>query len=201
MDHKMQEMSREWRPTETQYRMVDALAAAGFINAMQRQCNHVAIGNLAQSINVVGMLLVTPEHVVRETVYWALAMQRHHRAATAVDAHTDCDGYSAVFEGRELDVPYLDVRATLDTDAKRLFVSIVNRHRTDETSAKLRLRDAVAATPATLHRLWHEDALAVNTIADPNAIAPQESPVALSGAEIELALPPHSYSIYELRLG
>ena len=52
--------SRQWRPAETQYRMVDALAVAGFINAMQRQCNHVAIGSFAQSINVVGMLLVTP---------------------------------------------------------------------------------------------------------------------------------------------
>ncbi len=201
MDQKMQEMSRQWRPTETQYRMVDALAVAGFINAMQRQCNHVAIGNFAQSINVVGMLLVTPEHVVRETVYWALTMQRHHSGSTAVDTYVDCDGYSTVFEGRPLDVPCLDVSATLDADAMRLFVSIVNRHRDEEVTVKLRLRDAAVAGPAVLHRLWHEDALKRNTIDEPNAITPQESDLDASGSDIELALPAHSYSIFEFPLG
>ncbi|MEW6356341.1 MAG: alpha-L-arabinofuranosidase C-terminal domain-containing protein [Planctomycetota bacterium] len=194
------EMSRQWRPTDTQYRMVDALAVAGFINAMQRQCRIVGLANCAQSINVVGLLLVTTERVVRETVYWALVMQRHHSGATAVDAWVECEGYTTQFEGRPVDAPYLDVSATMDEASGRLFISIVNRHRTDEILGQVRLRDAKPAKTGLVYRLWHEDPLARNTIAEPEAIAPETSDLKAPGGDFEIALPPHSYSILELDL-
>jgi len=194
------EMSRQWQPTDTQYRMVDALAVAGFVNAMQRQCRIVGLANCAQSINVVGLLLVTPEHVVRETVYWALTMQRHHSGPTAVDTWVDCDGYSTAFEGRDVDVPYLDVGATMDQTDGRLFVSIVNRHRTEEAVTQVRLRDALTSKTGRIHRLWHEDPMARNTISEPEAIVPRTTEMELAGPEFHIALPPHSYSILELIL-
>jgi len=195
------EMSRQWRPRRTQYRMVDALAAAGFLNAMQRQCRIVGLATVAQSVNVVGILSVTPQAVVRETVYWALAMQRHHSGPTAVDAHVECGGYSTTFDEQPLEaVPYLDVSASLNEEKKRLFVSIVNRHRHEEIAARLRLRDAAPCSTASVYRLWHADPLARNTAEAPEAIQPQESILNNAGADFEIPLPPHSYSILELAL-
>lgn len=48
------EMSAEWPPGRTQYRMLDALVSASFLNVMQRQSATVGLANLAQTINVVG---------------------------------------------------------------------------------------------------------------------------------------------------
>ncbi|MCX7016258.1 MAG: hypothetical protein NTW86_27485 [Candidatus Sumerlaeota bacterium] len=198
------EMSRQWRPRRSQYRLVDALAAAGFLNAMQRQCRVVGLATIAQSVNVVGILSVTPEAVVRETVYWALWMQRHHSGPTAVDARVECDGYATVF-GEHLQqpldaVPFLDVSATLDEAKKRLCVSIVNRHRTQEMTTRLRLRDAKPSSTARLLRLWCDDPLARNTMEAPDRIKPVESAIRNASSDFELALPPHSYSIVELAL-
>lgn len=200
-DQWQKEMSDVWHPVDTQYRLVDALAAAGFLNALQRQCNVVGLATVAQSINVVGLLFVTPEALVRETVYWACLMQRRYSGATAVDAVVECDGYTAQFEDRSVaGVPYLDVSATLDATTQRLFLSLVNRHRTDELVTCFRLRDTAIAGPGVLHQLWHDDPLARNTRDAPDAVAPTESALALSGADLEVALPPHSYSIIEVQL-
>ncbi len=199
-DLRQREMSPEWRPFDTQYRLVDALAVAGFLNMMQRQCRHVGLATFAQSINVVGMLLVTDEQVVRETVYWPLRLMRQHCGTTAVDAWVDCEGYSADFEGRAVHgIPYLDVSASFEAPG-RLVLSVVNRHRTEAMETRIQARDAALPESVTLHRLWHEDPFARNTVVAPNAVQPTTEVVRLAGDGIELALPPHSWTLIELDL-
>jgi alpha-N-arabinofuranosidase len=198
-DQRQREMTPQWRPSDTQYRLVDALAVAGFLNMMQRQSRHVGLATFAQSINVVGMLLVTEEEIVRESVYWPLLMQRHHSGETAVDTWVDCEGYGAEFEGRWVEgIPYLDASATVDTASNRLYLSMVNSHRTDELVTQIQTGEAIPATSGQLHRLWHSDPLARNTIAAPDAIIPSEATIDVSGSSFELQLPPHSYTILEL---
>lgn len=193
------EMTAQWQPDRTQYRMVDALAAAGFINAMRRQCDLVGLASFAQSINVVGMLSVTDDSVVRETLYWALLMQRLYSGDTSVDAWVDCDGYTAKVEHSVSDdpIPYLDVSATTDEANGKLFVSVVNRHRDEEITTRLRMRDVAPGSTATVRRLWHEDPVAMNTHDAPDNITPTESTLEGVSGDFEISLPPHSFTIYE----
>lgn len=210
------EMTSGWRPGKAQYRLVDALAAAGFINAMQRQSNLVKMANIAQTINVVGILVVTDDELFREPVYWALHMQRHLSGAVAVDAHVECGHYMIAAPGdpyvpkrnsqhghdtderlgrRDVQVPWLDVSATKG-DGK-LFISIVNRHRSEafetEISIGVDVQNAV-----TCHRLWHENPLGQNTLEEPDAIRPVATELAVAGGRVSIALPPHSYTILEI---
>jgi alpha-N-arabinofuranosidase len=189
-------MSPGWRPTTSQYRLVDALACAGFINAMQRQCNTVTLANFAQTLNVVGMLVVTPEAVLRETVFWTLTLQRRHSGNVAVDAWTACDAYQ-VDNGRGelLDAPYLDVSATLNDATGRQFVSIVNTHRTEtiETTVKLG-----GGRTGRTYTLAHADPFAKNTFEAPETIKPQLADVAVSEGSVTMVLQPHSYTILEV---
>ena len=186
----------------TKYRVVDALAVAGFINAMQRQCQRVTLSSFAQSINVVGMLYVNNEHVVRETLYWALKMQRHLSAPIAINSYVDCDGYSTTLKHQPMEnVPFIDVSATLDEDNKRLVLSLINRHRAEEITTRVNLKDTKPKANAKLHRLWHEDPLAMNTIDNPDTVVPEESTITNAGTDFEIALLPHSYSVIELHLG
>lgn len=192
------EMTPGWRPGKPQYRLTDALAAAGFINAMQRQSSAVTMANIAQSINVVGILVVTEADVFREPVYWALHMQRHLSGSVAVDAHVTCDSYSVRPPGAQAtDIPYLDVSATTDDAGGKVYVSIVNRHLTDAAETSLDLGLVTSAT-ATLHELWHDDPFGQNTGEAPDAVRPRQKQVNVEGGRVTLALPPHSYTIFEL---
>jgi alpha-N-arabinofuranosidase len=197
-NRQQREMSRTWKPDTTQYRLTDALAVAGFLNMMQRQSRVVTLASFAQSINVVGMLMVSAEHVIRETVYWPLLMQRHLSGNRAVDTWVECDGYTATFKGRDIPgIPYLDVSTTISPDSSKLYVSVVNRHRHQEIVTKLKVRDSDLATSATLHQLHHDVPDTRNSIARPDAVMPRKIAIELASGAIELALPPHSYTILE----
>ncbi|HEY4200300.1 MAG TPA: alpha-L-arabinofuranosidase C-terminal domain-containing protein [Devosiaceae bacterium] len=195
-DQSHQEMTPEWRPTTSQYRLADALACAGFINAMQRQCNWVTLANFAQTLNVVGMLVVTPEAVLRETVFWALAMQRHHSGNIAIDAWTDCESFTLEAErNQSYSIPYLDVSATLDEATGRQFVSIVNTHRSETIETEVLVN---ASGIARTHSLNHPDPFAKNTFEAPDTVRPVTADVNCRDGRVHLALPPHSYTILEI---
>lgn len=199
---QQREMTSAWVPGGSQYRLTDALAVAGFLNMMQRQSAVVTLGSFAQSINVVGMLLVTDEHVVRETIFWPLVMQRHLSGSRAVDAWTECDGYTTAFKGRAIPgVPYLDVSATRSADGGTVYVSVVNRHRHEELTTTIALRDVELPGEVTLHQLFHDDPNTRNTIDEPDVVRPTKACHAVGAGRIEVALPPHSYSIIEVALG
>jgi alpha-N-arabinofuranosidase len=189
-------MSPEWRPTTSQYRLIDAIGCAGFINAMQRQCNVVTLANFAQTLNVVGMLVVTPDAVLKETVFWALQMQRQHSGNIAIDAWTECDRYQ-VDNGRGelVDAPCLDVSATYDEASGRQFVSIVNTHRTETAETTVRVGHG---TSATTYSLSHADPFAKNTFESPDTIIPVAKSVECRDGVVALSLPPHSYTILEV---
>lgn len=192
------EMSRAWSPTRTtQYRLVDALACAGFLNALQRQCRNVGLATFAQPVNVVGALMVTEEQVVRETVYWALWLQRRYSGPVALGVDSDCPGSVVEAGSGAMEVPVLDVSATASESGDRIWLSIVNRGRKDAVTACVRVRDRQLRGEVVGRRLWWEDALAGNTPDDPDRITPRAFRVP-TGGTLELELPPHSYTVLEL---
>lgn len=198
---QQREMTKAWKPDTTQYRLTDALAVAGFLNMMQRQAQAVTLGSFAQSINVVGMLMVSDDDVVKETVYWPLVMQRHLSGNRTVDAWADCDGYAATFKGREIPgIPYLDVSSTISRDNRTLFISVVNRHRDEAMTTGIRLRDTQPSGNITVHQLSHDDPNTRNTPERPDAVSPSTEALGPRGDALEIELPPHSYTILEIPL-
>ena len=199
------EMTPEWKPEKVQYRMADILAVGGFINAMQRQCSIVGLSNFAQSINVVGMLFVTDDLVIKEPVYWPLYLARHCSGDVAIDSYVMCDGYDTQkrYRGNSLEiknVPYLDVSTTLDEKQNRLYICLINRHQDEEMAADIHVLQRLPAGKITLHTLWHEDPFAKNTIDNPDNIMPMSTTIDFSGGSFELTLRPHSYTIAEIAL-
>lgn len=195
VDTVRREMSPEWRPTVSQYRLTDALAVATFLNAMQRQGDIVGLANFAQTLNVVGMLVVTPDEVLKETVYWPLLMARKYSGTTALDAWTECGTYEIdTKRGPSGPLPWLDVSATLGEDGKR-YVSIVNRHPDEAIETTI---EGLGTGTATVRRLWDEDPNARNTFEAPDRITPVEETAEAGAGGLKLTLPKHSYTIVEL---
>lgn len=197
------EMTPEWRPGRAQYRMTDILAIGGFISAMQRSCNIVELANFAQSINVVGMLVVTDDAILRETIYWPLYLQRMYSGDISVDNYVWCDGYttSKNYRGNLLkieNVPYLDVSTTISEEGKKLYICMINRHKDDEMQVDVSILQAITGGTMKLHTLWHEDPYAMNTLDNPDNIVPRQSEQKLPGSRFETVLKPHSYTIAEI---
>lgn len=194
------EMSSGWAPrSTTQYRLVDALACAGFLNALQRQCRTVGLATFAQSLNVVGALVVTGDEVIRETVYWPLWLQRRHSGPVAVRADTDCGAYTLEdTECGSTAIPVLDVSATASEAGDRIWLSMVNRERREAVTARIEVHGRRPREDGRAMRLWSEDPLARNTSEQPDRIAPVALAVR-AAPRFELELPPHSYTVLELR--
>jgi alpha-N-arabinofuranosidase len=194
------EMSPEWRPSESQYRMVDAVVCGAFLNVMQRQSDIVGLANFAQTINVVGALVVSQDDVIRESVYWPLWMQRNHSGPVAVEAQVDSpDVYCESSSGRPGSVPALDVSATRDDGGETLWLSIANREKDAAHDIAVRLRGKRATGAARRCELSAPDPLSMNTVAEPDVITPAWTSVDLS-ADPVISVPACSYNVFEIPL-
>lgn len=202
----------EYHPFGPTFHLRDALAVASFINIMQRHCREVRLANVAQTINVVGLIMVTAEGVWREPVYWPLWMQVRHSGPVALDVWVDCDGFdepsvaaregsAAAKQRRPLSgLAYLDCSATLDAARRKLYLSLVNRHHDDAIDLHVHVIEAQVAPQGSVYVLYHEDPMAMNTAANPHNVRPRSESVGGLGSDFVWELKPHSYTILELDL-
>jgi alpha-L-arabinofuranosidase len=58
----------------------------------------------------------------------------------------------------------------------------------------------VTTGEAVQTQLWHENPNTRNTIANPNAVMPQQTTLSATGDRFELEVPPHSYTILDIPL-
>ncbi|HEY3563202.1 MAG TPA: alpha-L-arabinofuranosidase C-terminal domain-containing protein [Kribbella sp.] len=192
------EMSPTWRPGETRYRTVDALAVASFLNVLQRRSDSVTLANFAQTVNVVGALVVTDEHVVRETVYWPLQLQRHHSGGISLGGDTRCATVPGeTLERTAIELPALDISASTAAGGTTVWLSVVNRDRERSVRLAINLGVPLLSNVVTLHQLHTENPLDRNTVTEPDRVRPRSEDVKLDD-DLALTLPPSSYTIIEL---
>jgi len=201
-----------FNPFGPTYHLRDALAVASFINIMQRHCNEVTLATVAQSINVVGLIMVNGEDVWREPVYWPLWMQVRHSGSIALDALVEGDTFDEPLHLQTEPSPflpqrrpltglsYLDCSTTFDPDRRKLYLSLVNRHRDEAISVAVEIPEAAVASEGSVHTLYHDDPMAMNTPADPDNVKPSSERTGGFGSRFARELEPHSYTILELDL-
>ncbi|TCC32141.1 alpha-L-arabinofuranosidase C-terminal domain-containing protein [Kribbella sindirgiensis] len=192
------EMSPLWRPGETRYRTVDALAVASFLNVMQRRCGSVGLANFAQTINVVGALAVTEDQVVHETVYWPLWMQRHHSGGISLAGDVICGTVAGeTLERTPVQIPAIDASISADPGGSTVWLSVVNRDRHSPVRLFIDLGRPLATNVVRIDQLSTDDPLAMNSLSDPHRVVPRSEELKLD-EDLAVELPPSSYSIIEL---
>lgn len=205
-------MRESGKPYEPSYRLTEALAVATFINVLHRQCRTVTLATVAQSLNVVGLLTVNPDGVVVEPVYWPLWMARHLSGPISLDLWVESDGTnlpirnSVPLGGRPrpaatpTDFAWIDAAATLDPDGKRLILSVVNRHPTEEIDVDLAFADTALSGSGKSHLLYHDDTGAMNSLTDPANVAPKTKEIVGAQSKWTYSFKPHSFEMLELEL-
>jgi alpha-N-arabinofuranosidase len=194
--------ARTWGPGEVARRspptfeqagtLRDALAAAIALEGFHRQCNVLAMANLAQVANVLHCVLMTDGAAcIRTPTYHALALHRPHLGAAALPAEVVTE--TAIPPGR----PALSATASRRGD--RVALSLVNRHLERPLSTHV----SIAAGPAG-GRVGRAQVLtaaqpnATNTAADPERVSPTPLEVTpLPGGAWATTIPPHSIATIE----
>jgi len=176
----------------------DALTVATFLNILQRQCNLVKIATVAQTVNVLGLLKVCPGKILKETIYWPFVMQVEHSGNISVDTWVRCDTFTIPEKGLEL--PFLDVSATLNEEDKKLYISVVNRHKDQDIETNIQILEGRISSEGNVHVLQHEDPLAMNTYDEPENVKPETLNTSGFSESFDWTFPAHSYTIMELNL-
>ncbi len=186
-------------PLEERYDLTDALTVASFLNVLHRNADKVRLANLAQMVNVIAPIMTRGDGVLLQSIYWPLVAVAEHRGEVALDIWSESDGFSPSDGAPQS--PYLDVSATFDDAARRLFVHAVNRHRDEPAELRLRLHDVATPSEGALHLITASAPEAANTFERPDAVTLRSQPLASLSSDCVVELPPHSAGTIEARLG
>ena len=175
----------------------DALAVASWFHVMWRHPEKITLATYAQVVNTLAPLMVTEQGLLKQTVFFPLALAKQHAYATALDVLVRTDaGVPALIAGAaaagggggmlESDsLPVLDVAGT--TDGQRVHLSLVNRSRDEEVEVTL-VGVSGSARRIVVH---HDDPFAKNTPEAPETVLPVEDKIEVTGS---LLLAAHSHT-------
>jgi len=210
---------------EERYNLQDALTVAGIQHVLFRNAQTVGMACLALVCNTLGPIMTNADGSFRQTIYWPLKFVADYFGRDVVDCFVRCPTFTCrhpkTFAGivevdaagqdidnqatRELmaefpDLPYLDVCTTVDQAARKLILSVINRHETEtmETSVQI-IGDRVLGT-ATGHLLTAPSVKTENSFENPDAVVPvpvQEFSVA---NDFTYSFPAHSHTVLSVAL-
>jgi len=181
-----------WFPDE-KYQLRDGLFAAGVIHAMQRLGNRVTMANIAQLVNVLGVLHTNSTQVVETPT--AKVFELYSNLCYRDRCPTD-------YKGPECDtpsgrIPVIDACATISADRKKLAITVINRDPMRAIPAKLNLKGFSAAPSAEIAVLNGPSYDSFNTYDAPDVVT-----IARTKSNLDLAkpytFPAHSVTVITL---
>ena len=185
-------------PLEERYDLADALVVATFLNILRRNCRTIGMANLAQLVNVIAPIFTSDEGLFYQTIYWPLFAAANYGGPVALDAWVESEGFDAPrLLARQ--APYLDVCATLDEAAGRLYLSIVNLHRGEGAEIAVDV-GSLRPTGAIEHLISGQAIDAANSFESPDDVRLVSREVSASGGRFVYTLPAHSAAVLELTL-
>jgi len=195
-----------WLPSppdlSQEYKLRDGLYAAAMFHVLQRLSASVTMANLAQLVNVLGAIKTAGDQMLLTPIYWAFRLYAPRTGRIALLTEVECDTYDQPQMGSITalnGVPYLDASATIAEDDQTLYLGVVNRHWSEEITARVDLGEFEATNEVKVCELNGPGPLAENTFANPNVVGLTERTVTRPGATLEYTFPAHSATVLELR--
>ncbi len=154
-------------PLEETYDLQDALVVGMHLNAFIRHAATVRMANLAQLVNVIAPIVTRPDGIVLQTIFHPYELFSRTAGSVALDAWWDGDTFSG---GPYQGVRTLDVSASIDPDARRLAVHVVNRHVSDGLDATIELVGGAFGGSVEISTITGSDLKVTNTFDHPDAV-------------------------------
>ena len=175
------------------YNLEDALVVAQWLNVFLRRCDVLKIACLAQIVNVIAPILTTRDGLLKQTIYYPLALFSRYAAGKSLDVLVQAPVYPTRLFG---EVPLLDVAASFNEEAGTGAVFLVNRSQAAPLPVEVRWQSGAPQRVAAIYRVAGDDPKAANTFDRPDTIGVQ----ALAGMPVDdgavtLDLPPLSFTV------
>ena len=189
---------------EEVYNLEDALLVGGFVNTLLRNADRVRVACIAQLINVIAPLVTSDTGVLRQSTFYPYAWALRYARGRVLDLRVESETYPITATGLQADfarndqVPFVDVVATLDSQAGQASVLMLNRDLDGERELALEWRDLTPTRVLTCETLTGTDLKAFNTFEEPRRVAPQRLEPPAAGARMTFKLPPRSYTVVHL---
>ncbi len=186
---------------EEDYALKDAIFAAGVMNAMHRQCRWVTMANVAQLVNVIGILQTSGGKLLKTPIFRVFELYCQNAQEIAVDTYAACDSFQAQPHRGErvtaapIEVPFLDASATVSESGDRLALAVVNRHVSEPISCAVELAGFRPAGEAKVYELNGEHPVAPVTFENPEAVRTSVSKTRVSGSKWDYSFPAHSVTL------
>jgi alpha-N-arabinofuranosidase len=180
--------SRGRNALEEKYNLEDALVIAGFLNAFIRNAHIVKMANMAQLVNVIAPIFTSQTSMVRQTIYFPLALYANNAYGFALDVYVDSPTYDTE---RWKTVPYLDVTAAYQDH--EVVINVVNRHLTDTIEAELISQSGEFTGKFSVYEVNGPDIKIENTFGNEPVRARQNSDIEVNGDRFSYHFPPHSF--------
>ena len=186
---------------EERYDLEDALVIAGFLNGFVRNADIVKMANMAQLVNVIAPIFTNEKGTFKQTIYYPLQMFAQNVRGTALDVFVDCPTYDTkrfsigLGEATTLqkNVPYLDVSAAYDNG--QVTICVVNRHKDKPITADIVAQEGKFAGKFTVTEVNGPDINAANDFGKEAVKSVQKADIDASGAHLQYAFPPHSFTL------
>ena len=192
-------MPEDWtvapRLSEDAYTALDAVVVGSLLITLLKHGDRVTAACQAQLVNTISSIRAEPDGPAwRQSIFHPFALTARHARGQVLDLRVDAP---TVVTSKHGEVPVLDSVATYDADERRLAVFVVNRHPTESVSVSTDLRGfgEVSLSEATL--MGGDDLFAVNTMDDPDKVAPQaHTSASVQGTTLHATLPAASWSMF-----
>jgi alpha-N-arabinofuranosidase len=185
-------------PEPQQYSILAALYGARLMNVFERQGDLIGMSAVSDMVNGwPGGIIQASRHGVFVTpVYLVNQLYATHLGAERLGAAVEGPTFSTSHEGAN--VPAIDAVATRTADGRTIYLKIVNTDLERPVAARISIRGATIAGPATLDRVVADSLRAVNGFQTPDAVHVTRDSVAPEEGTLVLTLPRHSVSVLTL---
>jgi alpha-L-arabinofuranosidase len=183
---------------EEVYNLEDALLVGGLVNTLLRNADRVKIACLAQLVNVIAPIMTDANGLYRQTIYYPYSWGLQFAKGSVLNLLVE----SSTYDVSGMDhVAHVDVAGSIDQDAGKLSLFLLNRDLSKSHDVEIVWEDADPAKVASASILTGDDLKASNSFSAPQRVAPQPFSVpASNGGRTKFELPPHSYTVMQWSL-
>lgn len=189
-----------WKPSQLlvpHWTMRDAIFACGVLNVMHRLSGMVTMANVAQLVNVLGVISAGAKGVYRSPLYYAMLLY----STLAGPRRVELKVRGASFDSPALggipaisDVPVLDCSATLNENGKVLTIFVINRDPDTDARVALAVKAFDPTGKVEIHCLNGPSADSVNDYGSDKVVSIKKTRIEPSAVLPDAVFPAHSVS-------
>lgn len=189
---------RDKNDDNSTYTMADAVFAACFLNAMNRNCDIVGMANFAPILNTRGCIYSDREGIVLRSTYHVFDLYVNYMGDTVVDLWAKSLPEMKVTgkDGKEHTVCTLDMLATTWSDGPGIALAVVNKHR--EEAFDICIPSSYCGAETVIYRLEGKGPGSYNDVGKTEVfIEKEELGICREGMKVKVG--PHSVNVIQIK--